>query len=80
VQSFSVRSDTVKPGLAVCCSRPLAKLKNVLHSLAAVFIVLPLRNEAEFKSGAVSLELYDLFFPKYRKFKGRVAVMNFTWL
>jgi len=56
-----------------------AKLKNVLHSLAAVFIILTLRNEAEFKAGSVSLELYDLFFPKYWTFKGRVSVMNFMW-
>ena len=56
-----------------------AKLRNVLHSLAAVFVVLTLHNEAEFKAGSVSLELYDLFFPKYWTFKGRVSVMNFMW-
>jgi hypothetical protein len=57
-----------------------AKLRNVLHSLAAVFIILTLRNETEFKTGSVSLEVYDLFFPKYWTFKGRVSVMNFMWL
>ena len=57
-----------------------AKLRNVLHSLAAVFIILTLRNETEFKAGSVSLELCDLFFPKYWSFKGRVSVMNFMWL
>jgi hypothetical protein len=56
-----------------------AKLRNVLHSLAAVFIILTLHNETEFKAGSVSLELYDLFFPKYWTFKGRVALMNFMW-
>lgn len=56
-----------------------AKLRNVIHSLAAVFIILTLRNETEFKAGSVSLELYDLFFPKYWTFKGRVSVMNFMW-
>lgn len=56
-----------------------AKLRNVINSLAAVFIILTLRNESEFKAGSVSLELYDLFFPKYRTFKGRVSVMNFMW-
>jgi len=56
-----------------------AKLRNVIQSLAAVFIILTLRNETEFKAGSVSLELYDLFFPKYWTFKGRVSVMNFMW-
>lgn len=56
-----------------------AKLKHVLHSLAAVFIMLTLHYETEFKAGSVPLELYDLFFPKYWTFKGRVSVMNFTW-
>jgi hypothetical protein len=56
-----------------------AKLRNVLNALAAAFIILTLQNETEFKIGAVSLELYDLFFPKYWAFKGRVAVMNFRW-
>ena len=56
-----------------------AKLRNVIHSLAAVFIALTLHNETEFKAGSVSPELYDLFFPKYWTFKGRVSVMNFMW-
>jgi hypothetical protein len=56
-----------------------ANLKNAIFALAAVFIALTLRREAEFKAGSVSLELYDLFFPKYWTFRGRVAQMNFTW-
>jgi hypothetical protein len=56
-----------------------AQLRNVIHSLAAVFIILTLRHEAEFKGGSASLELYELFFPKYWAFKGRVSVMNFMW-
>ena len=56
-----------------------ASLRNALYSLAATFIILTFRHEAEFKAGSVSLELYDLFFPKYWTFKGRVAVMNFMW-
>lgn len=56
-----------------------ARMRNVIHSLAAVFIILTLRKEAEFKAGSVSLELYELFFPKYWTFKGRVSVMNFMW-
>jgi hypothetical protein len=57
-----------------------AKLKNVLYALAAVFITLTLRNEAESKAGSVPLELYDLLFPKYWTFSRRVSVMNFRWL
>jgi hypothetical protein len=56
-----------------------ATLRNALYSLAATFIILTLRHEAEFKAGSVSLELYDLFFPKYWTFKGRVSVSNFMW-
>jgi hypothetical protein len=56
-----------------------ANLRHTIHALAAVFVILTLRNETEFKAGSVSLELYDLFFPKYWKFKGRVSVMNFMW-
>lgn len=56
-----------------------ASLKNAICALAAVFILLTIRNEAEFKAGTTSLELYDLFFPKYWKFRGRISVMNFMW-
>jgi hypothetical protein len=57
-----------------------AKLKNAIYSLAAVFIILTLRHETEFKLGAVSPELYDLFFPKYWTSRSRVALMNFVWM
>lgn len=57
-----------------------AKLRNTLHALAAVFIILTLHNESEFKAGSVTLEVYDLFFPKYWAFSGRRSVMNFMWL
>jgi hypothetical protein len=56
-----------------------ATLENALYSLAAVFIMLTVRNEADFKAGKVSPELYNLFFPKYWTFKGRVHLANFTW-
>jgi len=56
-----------------------ANLRNVLYSLAAVFMILTLRNETQFKAGLVSPELYDLFFPKYWMFLGRASVMNFIW-
>jgi hypothetical protein len=56
-----------------------ATLKNALYSLASAFIMLTLTSETDFKTGAVPLEVYNLFFPKYWTFKGRVSVMNFTW-
>jgi len=56
-----------------------ATLENAIYSLASVFIMLSLTSETEFKTGAVPLEVYNLFFPKYWTFKGRVSVMNFMW-
>jgi hypothetical protein len=56
-----------------------AKLRHVIYSLAAVFIILTLRNEADFKNGNVAPEIYDLFFPKYWAWKGRVMPGTFTW-
>jgi hypothetical protein len=56
-----------------------AKLKNVIYALAAVFIVLTLRNEAQFKAGSINPELYELFFPKYWAFKGRIMPGTFMW-
>lgn len=49
-----------------------AMLKNAIHAVAATFILLSIRNENEFKAGAITPELYDLFFPKYWVFKGRL--------
>ena len=57
-----------------------ATLRNAIVALAATFIILSVRNESAFKEGTVPLEVYDLFFPTYWKFHGRVAVMNFMWL
>lgn len=56
-----------------------ASLKNTLNSLAAMFVVLTLRKQAEFKAGSVPPELYDLFFPNYWKWKGRLVPATFTW-
>ena len=56
-----------------------AKLKNAIHALAATFIILAIRNENEFKAGSITPELYDLFFPKYWTFKGRVMPGIFLW-
>jgi len=56
-----------------------ATLKNVIYSLAAVFIILTLRNEDAFKAGNITAELYDLFFPKYWTFKGRAMPGTFMW-
>jgi hypothetical protein len=57
-----------------------AKLKNAIDSLAAAFMILTLRNETEFKAGTVPSDLYDLFFPKYWTFKGRLFPGIVTWL
>jgi hypothetical protein len=57
-----------------------ATLGTVIHTLAAVFIILTLSNEPYFKEGHVSPEIYNLFFPKYWKWNGRVMPGNFRWL
>jgi hypothetical protein len=56
-----------------------ATLGNVIYSLAAVFIVLTLQNEADFKQANVVLDLYDMFFPTYWEFHGRASVMGYLW-
>lgn len=56
-----------------------AQLRHVIGSLAAIFVVLTLRNETEFKNGRVAADLYDLFFPKYWTFKGRLMPGNVMW-
>ena len=56
-----------------------ATLINTISALAAVYVILTLQNEIHFKEGHVSPELYDLFFPKYWDWKGRVSIMNFMW-
>jgi hypothetical protein len=56
-----------------------AKLGNLILAMAAAFIMLTLRNEAEFKAGSITPELYDLFFPKYWTWKGKVSPGNFMW-
>jgi hypothetical protein len=56
-----------------------ATLQSAIYALAAAFVILTLRNEKEFKDGHVTPELYDLYFPKYWTFKGRVSLMSFLW-
>jgi hypothetical protein len=56
-----------------------AKLWMAIYSLAAAFVILTLRNETAFKEGSVSMELYELFFPKYWTWRGRVTLANFIW-
>lgn len=57
-----------------------ATLGNVIYALAAVFILLTIYNESDFKEGHVALEIYDLFLPKYWQWKGRKMPGQFTWL
>jgi hypothetical protein len=56
-----------------------ATLGNTIHALAAVFILLTEHNERDFKEGHVPIEVYNLFLPKYWKWKGRIFTGNFTW-
>jgi len=56
-----------------------ATLLNTILALAGCFVILTLQNEADFKKGNISHELYDLFFPLYWKWQGRVALMSFLW-
>jgi len=56
-----------------------ATLRNCIFAMAAVFILVTLHHEAEFKSGGVSREIYDLFFPKYWAFAGRVFPGIVMW-
>jgi len=56
-----------------------AKMRNVIYALAAVYVILTFRNEADFKAGKVAAELYNLFVPKYWAFKGRVTASVYMW-
>lgn len=56
-----------------------ANLANVICSLAAVFIILTLHNETDFKQGSILLDLYDMFFPTYWEFHGRVTICGYLW-
>ena len=56
-----------------------ATLINTILALAAAFIMLTVQNEGDFKQGRVSPELYDLFFPKFWKWKGRITVASYLW-
>jgi hypothetical protein len=56
-----------------------ATLGNVIAVLAAVYVLLTLRNEALFKGGQVSADVYELFVPKYWTWKGRTFHGIFNW-
>ena len=56
-----------------------ATLKNTVYALAAGFVILTLTNEKDFKEGRVPREIYDLFFPKYWDWKGRISVSGLLW-
>lgn len=58
---------------------PQAKLENCIHALAAVFVLLTVRNEAKFKQGNVPPNVYELFFPKYWQWGGRTTICGFVW-
>jgi hypothetical protein len=56
-----------------------ATLGAVVHTMAAVFVILSINNESAFKQGQISTAAYDLFLPKYWKWKGRVMPGNLMW-
>jgi hypothetical protein len=56
-----------------------ATLRNVVFSLAAVFVILCLENETAFKEGRVPPDIYRVFFPKFWNFRGRVMPGIVTW-
>jgi hypothetical protein len=57
-----------------------ATLGNVIHALAAAFVILTLGNELDFKEGHVPSEVYDLFLPKYWQSNGRVFKGMPLWI
>ena len=56
-----------------------ATLKNVIFSLAAVFVILCLENETAFKEGKVPPDIYRVFFPKFWESHGWVTRGIVTW-
>jgi hypothetical protein len=56
-----------------------ANLRNVVFSLAAVFVILCLENEAAFMEGQIPLDIYRAFLPKFWKFHGRILSGNLRW-
>ncbi|MGA7577739.1 MAG: hypothetical protein ACLQUW_10145 [Desulfobaccales bacterium] len=56
-----------------------ATLRNVVFSLAAVFVILCLENEAAFMEGRVPPDIYRAFLPKFWKFYGRLMPGIFRW-
>lgn len=56
-----------------------ATLRHTIFSMAALFIVLTLSEEAEFKRGRVPGGVYDLFLPKYWNFNGVHIPGIFMW-
>jgi hypothetical protein len=56
-----------------------ASLRNVVFSLAAVFVILCLKNENSFIEGKVPKDIYRAFVPKFWNFSGRLMHGIFTW-
>lgn len=56
-----------------------ATLKNVVFSLAAVFVILCQETETAFKKGKVPPGIYKVFFPKFWEFSGRLLPGIFLW-
>jgi hypothetical protein len=56
-----------------------ATLGRTLNSLAAVYIILSLKNEQSFKEGNVSEDIYEVYFPLYWVNSGRKMSGIITW-
>lgn len=56
-----------------------ATLRNLIHSIGATYLILTLKNEDKFKKGKVPVEVYNVFYPKFWSFKGRVSVGIVRW-
>jgi hypothetical protein len=56
-----------------------ATLRNVVFSLAGVFVILCLENKQAFMEGKVPSDIYRAFFPKFWDFSGRVIPGVFMW-
>lgn len=56
-----------------------ATLKNLINSFGATFLILLIKNEAQFKKGKVPESIYNVFFPKFWTFKGRATRGVVKW-
>jgi len=56
-----------------------ATLKNLINALGAAYLILTLRNELKFKKAKVPEDIYNVFYPKFWSYKGRVSRGIVKW-